>query len=70
VRRSTHKRLTEEAKREGKSVVEMLDAAVDLLEEQRLLASMEESYAKHQGEIREEIEVWDGTLRDGLPDGG
>jgi hypothetical protein len=64
VRRSTHKRLTEEAERAGMSVVEMLEAAVDLLEEQRLLASMDESYRKHGDEIREEMKAWEA-----LPDG-
>lgn len=68
VRRSTHKRLSEEAARAGMSVVEMLEAAVDLLEERRLLNSMDESYRKYGDEIREEMKVWDSTLRDGLPD--
>jgi len=58
VRRSTHKRLTEEAERAGMSVVEMLEAAVDLLEEQRLLASMDESYRKYGDEIHEEMKAW------------
>jgi hypothetical protein len=58
VRRSTHKRLAEEAERAGTSVVEMLEAAVDLLEEQRLLASMDESYRKYGDEIHEEMKAW------------
>lgn len=66
VRKTTHRRLTEEAEREGISVIEMLEAAVDLLEEQRLLASMDESYRKHGDEIREEMKAWDATLLDGL----
>jgi hypothetical protein len=67
VRRSTHKRLTEEAERAGMSVVEMLEAAVDLLEEQRLLASMDESYRKYGDEIHEEMKAW-LELPDGWPD--
>ena len=67
VRRSTHKRLSEEAERAGMSVVEMLEAAVDLLEERRLLASMDESYRKNGDEIREEMKDWLG-LPDGWPD--
>lgn len=68
VRRSTQRRLAEEAKLAGKSVVEVLDAAADLLEEQRLLASMDRSYREHGDEIREEMRFWDATLLDGLPD--
>jgi len=56
VRRSTQKRLAEEAEAAGMSVIEMVDAAVGLWEERRLLESMDESYAKHGDEIREEIE--------------
>lgn len=67
VRRNTHKRLTEEAERGGMSVVEMLEAAVDLLEEQRLLASMDESYRKYGDEIHEEMKDW-LALPDGWPD--
>ncbi len=67
VRRSTHKRLTEEAERARMSVVEMLEAAVDLLEEQRLLASMDESYRRYGDEIREEMKAWE-ALPDGWPD--
>jgi uncharacterized protein (DUF1778 family) len=68
VRRSTQRRLAEEAKIAGTSVVEVLEAAVDLLEEQRLLVSMDESYRKFGGEIREEMKAWDATLLDGLAD--
>lgn len=68
VRRSTQRRLAEEAERKGTSVVEVLEAAVDLLEEQRLLNSMDESYEKHGDEIREEMKWWDSTLSDGLAD--
>jgi hypothetical protein len=67
LRRSTHKRLAEEAGRAGTSVVELLEAAVDLLEERRLLASMDESYRKHGDEIREEMKDW-LALPDGWPD--
>jgi hypothetical protein len=58
VRKTTHRRLTEEAKREGISVIEMLEAAVDLWEERRLLDSMDESYRRHGDEIREEMKDW------------
>lgn len=68
VKRSTQQRLAHEAERADMSVVEMVDAAVDLWEERRLLDSMDESYAKHGDEIREEMKVWDNTLLDGLTD--
>ena len=68
VRRSTQKRLAEEAEAAGMSVIEMVDAAVGLWEERRLLESMDESYAKHGDEIREEMKIWDNTLADGLTD--
>jgi len=68
VRRSTQKRLAREAEIAEMSVVEMLEAAVDLWEERRLLASMDESYRKHGDEIHEEMRDWDGTLLDGLTD--
>ena len=58
VRRSTQHRLAQEAELEGISVVEMLEAAVDLWEERRLLDSMDESYAKYGDEIREEMKGW------------
>jgi len=67
VRRSTQQRLAKEAELAGTSVVEMLEAAVDLLEEQRLLASMDESYRKHGDEIHEEMKAW-LELPDGWPD--
>jgi uncharacterized protein (DUF2384 family) len=58
VRRTTHRRLAAEAEMAGMSVVEMLDAAVELWEERRLLESMDKSYAKHGDEIREEMKGW------------
>lgn len=58
VRKTTHRRLREEAEREGISVTEMLEAAVDLLEEQSILASLEETYEKHGDEIHEEMKDW------------
>ncbi len=69
VRRSTQRRLAQEAERAGTSVVEVLDAAVDLLEEQRLLISMDESYAKHGDAIHAEMKAW-LELPDGWPDDG
>jgi uncharacterized protein (DUF1778 family) len=58
VRRSTQERLARQAELEGKSLTDMFDAAVDLLEEQELLASMDESYRKHGDEIHEEMKAW------------
>ena len=68
VRRSTQRRLAREAELAGKSVVEVLDAATDLLEEQRLLASMDRAYREQGAEIREEMRAWDAMLLDGLTD--
>jgi len=68
VRRSTQRRLAEEAELAGTSVVEVLEAAVDLLEEQRLLASMDESYRKYGDEIHEEMKAWLEMPLDGLTD--
>jgi uncharacterized protein (DUF1778 family) len=68
VRRSTQRRLAREAEIAGKSVVDMLDAAADLLEEQRLLTSMDRTYREQGPEIREEMRAWDSTLLDGLAD--
>lgn len=67
VRQSTRQRLAKEAKEAGMSVIEMVDAAVELWEEQRLLASMDESYAKYGDEIREEMKDW-LEMPDGWPD--
>ena len=36
----------------------MVDTAMDLLEEQSLLASMDESYRKHGDEIHSEMKAW------------
>jgi hypothetical protein len=58
VRRSTRLRLAQEAKEAGMSVIEMVDAAADLWEEQRLFDSMDESYEKYGDEIREEMKDW------------
>jgi uncharacterized protein (DUF1778 family) len=68
IRRSTHRRLAKEAEIEGKSVVEMLEAAVDLVEEQRLLASMDESYKRYGDEIHAEMKDWLEMPLDRLPD--
>jgi hypothetical protein len=67
-RRSTQRRLAQEAEIAGKSVIEMLDVAVDLLEEQRLLASMDESYAKYGDEIHVEMKAWLEMPLDGSTD--
>ena len=68
VRRSTHKRLQEEAERQGKSVTEVLDEATDLLEEQRMLASFERCYELHGDEIRAEMKDWLEMPGPPLPD--
>ncbi|MEX2447743.1 MAG: hypothetical protein WD404_03250 [Solirubrobacterales bacterium] len=70
VRRATQRRLAQEAERKGISVVEVLEAAVDLLEEQRLLNSMDESYEKHGDEIREEMKAWLDAPLDRPPNAG
>lgn len=67
VRRTTQRRLAEEAELAGMSVIEMVDAAVDLWEERRLLDSMDESYRKHGDEIHEEMKDW-LDFPDGQPD--
>lgn len=67
VKRSTQQRLAKEARLEGMSVIEMVDAAVDLWEEKSLLDSMDESYRKYGDEIREEMKDWIG-LPDSSPD--
>ncbi|HET8862199.1 MAG TPA: hypothetical protein VFM94_03010 [Solirubrobacterales bacterium] len=70
MRRSTQQRLAEEARLEGMSVIEMVDAAVDLWEERRLLDSMDESYRKHGDEIHEEMRDWLDAPLDRPPDAG
>jgi uncharacterized protein (DUF2384 family) len=67
VRRTTQQRLAEEAQKAGVSVIEMVDAAVDLWEERQLLESMDESYRKHGDEIRAEMKDW-LNFPDGSPD--
>ena len=68
VRRSTQRRLAQEADIAGKNVIDMLDAAVDLIEEQRLLSSMDESYRERGDEIHEEMRAWLETPLDRSPD--
>lgn len=68
VRRSTQKRLAEEAKLAGTSVIEVLDIAADLLEEQRLLDDLESTYEKHGDAIRAEMQWWLDMPGPPLPD--
>lgn len=68
VRRSTQERLARRAELEGRSLTEMFDTAVDLLEEQGLLTSMDESYRKHGDEIHEEMKAWLEMPLDGPTD--
>lgn len=69
VRRSTHLRLQKEAEHRGKSVTEVLEAATDLLEEERMLESFVRSYELYGDEIRAEMKDWIG-LPDQPPSGG
>lgn len=66
VRRSTQKRLAREAELAGRPMIDVLDAAADLLEERRMLDSMDSAYRNHGAEIRAEVEAWDATIGDGL----
>jgi uncharacterized protein (DUF1778 family) len=68
VRRSAQERLARQAELEGKSLTEMFDAAVDVLEEQILLTSMDESYRKYGDEIHEEMKDWLEMPLDGPAD--
>ena len=68
VRRSTHERLQRQAELTGQSVTQVLEEAADLLEEQRMLASLVRGYEKHGDEIREEMKDWLEMPSDGLPD--
>lgn len=68
VRRSTQKRLAEEARLAGTSVIEVLDAAADLLEEQRLLDDLERTYEKHGAAIHAEMKDWLDMPGPPLPD--
>jgi hypothetical protein len=66
VRRSTRQRLQKEAELAGKSVTQLLEDAVQMVEEQRLLAGAVASWERHGDEMREEMAIWDATLADGL----
>jgi hypothetical protein len=68
VRRSTQKRLAEEARLAGMSVIEVLDAAADILEEQRLLDDLERTYEKHGAAIHAEMKDWLDMPGPPLPD--
>jgi hypothetical protein len=68
VRRSTHKRLQEEAERQGRSVTELLEVAADMLYEHRVLESAERSWEKHGAAMREEMKDWLEMPGPPLPD--
>jgi hypothetical protein len=68
VRRSTQRRLADEAKLAGTSVIEVLDAAADLLEEQRLLAGAVQSWEKHGKAMQAEMKWWLDMPGPPLPD--
>jgi hypothetical protein len=64
VRRSTHERLTKEAEREGKSVTQLVEEAVEMFEEQSLLDSMVRSQEEHPNAQHDESHIWDHLLPD------
>jgi hypothetical protein len=66
VRRSTQERLAREAELAGRPMIDVLDAAADLLEERRMLTSMDQAYREHGADIRAEAAAWDATIGDGL----
>ena len=63
VRRSTQKRLQEEAENRGKSVTELLDEAADVLEEKSMLLSAERAWEKLAA-MPAEVAALDGALTD------
>ena len=69
VRRNTHQRLQKEAELAGKSVIEVLEVATNMLEEQRLLEGFVRSYEKYGDEIRAEMKDWIEMPGPPLPDG-
>jgi uncharacterized protein (DUF1778 family) len=68
VRRSTQKRLAEEAELAGTSVTEVVEVAADLLEERRLLAGAVRSWEKHGKAMRAEMKWWLDMPAPPLPD--
>jgi uncharacterized protein (DUF2384 family) len=68
VRRSTQERLAEEARLAGMSVIEVLDAAADIFEEQRLLAGAVQSWEKHGEAMVAEMQDWLDLPGPPLPD--
>ncbi|HEY1854098.1 MAG TPA: hypothetical protein VGG40_05865 [Solirubrobacterales bacterium] len=63
VRRTTHKRLQEEAERQGKSVTELLDEAADTFEEQSMLLSAERAW-EELAAMPPGVAALDGSLTD------
>ena len=63
VRRSTHKRLQEEAERRGTSVTEVLEQLADELEEENILASAERAWSRW-AEMSDREAQLDGALTD------
>ena len=63
VRRSTQQRLKKEAGLQGKSVTELVEEAVELLEEQRILASAERAWEELAAMPTEQAQL-DGALSD------
>ncbi|HVQ57430.1 MAG TPA: hypothetical protein VMS60_00845 [Solirubrobacterales bacterium] len=63
VRRSTHERLTKEAELEGKSVTQIVEEAMDMLEEVRILESAKRAWQR-MGELPDEVVAASGALTD------
>ncbi len=63
VRRSTHRRLAEEAALAGKSVTQVIEEAADVLEEKRLIESAARSW-KRVAAMPAEVVALDGALTD------
>ena len=68
VRRGTHQRLQKEAELAGKSVMQVLEEATSMLEQQRLIEGFVRSYEKHGDEIRAEMQDWMEMPGPPLPD--
>jgi uncharacterized protein (DUF1778 family) len=68
VRRATQRRLANEAKLAGTSVTDLLEAAADLLEEQRLLEGAARSWEKHGTAMQAEMKWWLDMPGPPLPD--
>jgi hypothetical protein len=72
ISQATHLRLREMSKAEGKSMVVLLDEAVEVLRRQRFLEEVNAGYAALRADpaawssLEAERRSWDATLDDGL----